>query len=374
MSSSIRLPPLPKFSGKRIDFPDFYTAICDSATVATTIRGLMLFIILPPAEFALTQWAPVPPAVMAEPVDPGPMPDPPAAADFNAWKYQKDVYNCYCQEYSNFQNVILAALPEETHILLSAVVPLYGQTIVQIMNGLRDNYEVMTPTDLDLVRSKLFVPYDPTATTINDFIASHIKAHTLLAANRRLIADADKICYLKDTLIPCGLYAPCFITYDAIHPTAATQTFANFSVLIRNFQVSSMVMAAHMGFTYPHLNMANASQRTVLRSNSADDRRDNKNIKGGGGQGGGGQRINAQFCWTHGFGSHSSHACNKPAEGHVKDATWKNPKESPAFFKFIQKSVGKRSNNNRSNNNRYAAAGTIATLPPLNDGDIQDTE
>jgi hypothetical protein len=363
MSSSIRLPALPSFDGTNAGFIPFYSAICDLATIATTIRGLMLYVVLTPAEFALTPWAPgqgQPP--MAEPVDPGLIPADPAL--FNVWKYRKDVYNCYCQEYSNFQAVLVAALNEDTRSLISVNAPIHHQTVPQLMDNLRAHFGTLSPKDLDKIKSTLFLPFDPSSTDINTFIRTHCQAHTVLANHGRIVAEADKITYLRQALNHCQLFEHCFTAYDVIHPTAATQTFTNFSAAARNYYHESTAVAARMSQVFPAYSMSNKASHqpsTLHKPRAASTSSPYP-------PGAGGNKAKPNlFCWTHGCGGHGSTDCKNPAPGHLRDASWDNPRNSPAYHKFLQQAFNRRGapNNNKASNKFTANAAAVVSAPPF---------
>lgn len=215
---------------------------------------------------------------------------------------------------------------------------------------------------METIRAKLYAPFDPASSSIHDFLSSHVRCHSILASNGQVISDGEQISFLKNALIPCGLYAPCFITYAAIYPTLATQTFANFSEIVRNYDVPSTAIAAQLGYGHPFNNFANAATTITPYSTSFNNNKDHQQ-----------QRNNDLFCWTHGCVGHASAQCKNPAVGHMKDATIHNPKNSPAFTNLIGQVLNnnRRRRNQQKNNNRnkttpQAAAAIVVTPTTTN--------
>lgn len=275
----------------------------------------LLGIALDAAEFAT--FNPVPFVRLAQPIAPG------AAGTAGAWSNFKHVNSEFeLQQQSEALAVrsILANLGETPRELLrDPVTRRYYNDLALILRTLDAHYKPVTRQELLNGIDVLSIKYNR-AKDFKAFVTTHRQMHNTFAAAGQPLSELDKIKYLSAAVEYDADIRACIHLYYTSVPELAGQTFDNLASrivsIVNNKPPSSPInefVAATVMTSSPNI----ASEIEALRKENSEIKKQLQNVQ---------QRRSRSYCWTHGSvtGNHNSQTCRYPADGHIRDATFKN--------------------------------------------------
>lgn len=249
------------------------------------------------------------------------------AANFPAWKYMEDKYDRQMVAITHLFRALIRALDEEA---FSQILDLDGTyfnlTSLQVITRLKAAYGTATVQDFQAVRHKLQQPYVPPA-SMEQHVRGHKEAHALAMQYEQPFSEADKVSFLSQSIMPCGLFREYYIIFSSTYPSLADQTFVLLAKMLtaasHQLQMTTTAAAGYVaGPTQPsgdrlekiEQQLAMLTERLVISSvpASVPAKVATKKKKFG-------------YCWSHGSKVvHNSADCFSPKPGHESMATLRN--------------------------------------------------
>lgn len=312
---------LPKFNGNHhLEWPTWYEAVLTLAQSANPPDqfGVIGFL-LTQAEWELLPGnaaqlgPPVVPATVFVPYPP-PGIEPATQVPHAIWTSATARYSTQQYRLMKVRTAMLASLDATA---LAVVQERDGTTrnltLAVMMDRLRIAYGVARVQDMNAVRTTLQLPFQPPM-ALADHLLRQLQQHHFAHRAKMPISEADKVEYLRASLLPCGRYALALQMFVANHPSLLLQTFELLSTEITLAESNMPVeTAASLGY-------AQATGRTSDSATIADYDRHMKMMTDF-------QKPapkaspRSLYCWTHGMGHHSGVQCKNPKPGHKCDAT-----------------------------------------------------
>lgn len=298
--------------------------------------GLVGFVVSP-AEWLTLQgivgpFVPVP--------DPGAPPAPAPAANFSAWKVEKDLFDKENGQLQAFTLAVIQALDPEALALVSD--PIWGtmsRTLSQMMALLQTEYGVLSSTDLDSIEDSLALPFMPATQSVREYTNNHVKAYETLTAAGTVLPEQQKVKALRKGFRGVLPFSKTVETYLDLHPLVAQQTFAGLSAALHAKADNTTTTETTGGAGYagaaiapPPTQMAaaaagaptSATYITMTDAKKLIDVAVQSALASRAAPRGG--RRPMLWCWSHGDNySHPSLGCNKRSVGHQTTATKANP-------------------------------------------------
>ena len=203
----------------------------------------------------------------------------------------------------------------------------FGLSIQEIMQRLHDTYAIYSRADIEIIEMELESIYD-LALDLPEFVATmKIKFSTLIAAGQP-ISEKVKIDYLKNALMPSGIFADAMTAWFIATPLLQNQTFDDFSEAMVTLD-ENRPRAPPMMLPVQHLLADTVAANAKAYEKGVKDGRSqmaqpkvraapSKNAGGKAASGG-----SDHYCWSHGSNqSHWSWECKKHSPGHVAGANF----------------------------------------------------
>jgi hypothetical protein len=264
------------------------------------------------------------PAAFQPLVHPGDKPN--TAAAFPPWKLDLDRYLEQRQDNNKFKMLLRASLDEVSLMAMDtdedgASAISLGQMLT-ILDGM---YRVLSPADLSRNSDKLTVPFQA-GSAIRLFITNQRRVHLVASSNGFPLPETEKVRAFVTALLPCGQFNARIDAWKMAFPTAIAQTFDLLSLAIIEYADNNDMIATNGTHLYAnsveHHPAINSLFSDIQMSKFAQLVAAAVQVKP--------NKINTNkpgqqhYCWTHGFGGHSSNKCLHPDEGHVESAHGKN--------------------------------------------------
>jgi hypothetical protein len=328
-------PSIPRFSGKKSDYPQFRRDLLDrcanTGSFCIFYQGSLGKILSPAEWLATTDFARH--NLVAGPFVPVPHPGPrpAAAAAFPAFKFDSDIYFEDRKVELALKESLLEALDPVSKLAMNVgATGARTQTLATILAILDGLYGTQSASDLSQTEDSLKEPYR-LGTSVEDFMCRQKVAHAELAANLQAMPERSKVRFLVAALVPCGVYSARIEMWKMAFPTVVLQTFASLEAVIIEFdgnRDASATSGTHLYATAAAALTAAppTAQGVVLSAESvaqiatalaAIQRNDRAPVS-----------LQAPlpdlYCHTHGVCKHDGFKCKHPAPGHVKEATAAN--------------------------------------------------
>jgi hypothetical protein len=321
---------LPTFSGDNLDYSKFRREILARATTSSTCcsegYGLLGFLV-PQAEWIRTLTAANRPSsrlgVFVPLVHPGDKPT--AGIQFPSWKADLDLYLEQNKDVNKFKIMFRGSLDEESLAAIDSEDHDNAISLGHMMAILDGLYRTLAPSDLFRNKNKLLIPFQG-ATSIRVFISAQRRVHTIAQDNHFAFPETDKVSALTLSLSSFSLFQSCIDNWTMSVPTAAGQTFELLAAAIiqysdnhdvsspaANSYASQVAQVPSFGHVFTIEQQAAIARQIAASAQVVTTKTAQQ------------QGSAKLYCWTHGFGGHSSVQCQRPAEGHEAAATGKNP-------------------------------------------------
>ena len=316
-----------KFSNKREDFPAWFSKICDSAKMASTLcqhgQGLLGFI-LNDTDFqnASSQDQPFEPLKH-------PGPEPSDETKFRRWQFKVEQFQMQSRLVNEFKSALLGSLHGEAKQLVED--PITGTrniTLADIVQRLHDHFGVMTSTDLVSVMNVIEKPYSPSE-PLRDYVLSHEKAYAVAERNGQPYPESLKVSSMIAGVTPCNLFNFAIDMWLSKNPQVKTQKFKSLTkaLQIHSDSHGQRTTAGNAGYSAAAVTtlspvLAPPVQEEIARLVAAAV---SKMFTPSPQQApapatGPAQRTaktrTRMYCWTHGECGHASAACKNKSAGH----------------------------------------------------------
>lgn len=322
--SARNLPKAIPFEGTRLNYVNkFRPQVIQVASVASSYTGQILFDILSDQD-RLLRWPPVAGAAPNEP-DFEPLEEPDAldaAANISPQAIAQHTanvkdYKVLQQERGNFFTWLVDSLPP---VVRDHIVNFHSLNTRQLLAALDAKYRRIDAKDLRQLRARLDVPYT-TEIRMEDHIAGLTHIFAVLAAQNLALPDHAKFHALLSSVQHCSAYDPCIELYEALHPDVATHTFDSLCEALLAYQVRTTrttMIAAAQHHTLDALTRQVAQLQAQLSARPGPPHLPTAPIAT--------TRTEppTKYCFTHGLGYHTGHACKNRASGHIPHATADN--------------------------------------------------
>lgn len=321
--SARNLPNVIPFEGTRLNYVDkFRPQVIQVASVASSHTGQILYDILSD-EDRLLRW---PPAAGAAPnvpdFEPLEEPDPlNAAANISPQaiaQHTENVkdYKLLQQERGNFFTWLVNGLPSAVR---DRIANYHSLTTRQLLAALDAKYRRIDAKDLRQLRAQLDAPYT-TDIQMEDHIAGLTHIFSVLASQNMHLPDHAKFHILFSSVEHCSTYHSFVELYEALNPDVADQTFDSLCEALLAYQVRT-TRAATIAAAQQHTIDALSRQVAQLQAQLAASPRPSPPAAPT-------ATTRAEpptkYCFTHGLGYHTGHACTNRAPGHIPHATANN--------------------------------------------------
>lgn len=214
---------------------------------------------------------------------------------------------------------ILSSLGETPRELLrDPVTRRYYDNLALILHTLDTHYKPVTRQELLDGINLLSTRYNR-AKDFKAFLTTHRQMHNTFATAGQPLSELDKIKYLSAAVDFDSDIRSCIHLYYTSVPELANQTFDNLASRIESLMANkpSSSINEFLAATVVTPNHNIATEIEELRKENSEIKRLLQGVQ---------QRRQRNYCWTHGsvIGNHNSQSCRYPAEGHIREATFKN--------------------------------------------------
>jgi hypothetical protein len=321
---------LPKFSNNREDYPLWFSRVCDSAKMASTLcqhgQGLLGFI-LNTVDFQNASG-------QAQPFEPlkHPGPEPIDDTKFRRWQFKVEQFQLQSRLVNEFKTALLGSLHGEARLLVED--PITGTrdiSLAEITQRLYDHYGVMTSTDLVSVMSVIDKPYSPSE-PIRDYILSHEKAYAVAERNGQPYPESLKVSSMIAGVTPCNLFNFAIDMWLSKNPQVKTQKLKSLTKALQTHADShgKQATAGNAGYSAAAVTTASpllappvqeeiarlvaAAVSKIMTSTPHATPAITPAQKPA-------KTRTRMYCWTHGECGHSSAVCKNKSAGHDDHAT-----------------------------------------------------
>ena len=323
---------LPKFSGSKLDFPEFQMVVLGVAANATSLHphgllGLLLsqaqFDAMYPPLGGVRQYRPIgDPNTFAIWILGHPAIPPLTVSDQRLfWKELQTDFRTILRLQTKFNAAIITAMDAATMRRISH--PLTGVThldIEALWTAIVNDRGTITPGDLRSAEGLAQVSFDPSDphVTMRAHIALHERAHLLFSAARAGKSEIDKTTAFLRTFSHLPLYNDHLRNWLARNPGVAQQTFAAIASAMEEFEEAAATISASA--TAGQMQYASTAQPNRVNMRGGRGGRSSR----GGGRGTARPQQPNHYCWTHGHCFHPSATCRAKSVGHQDAATNSN--------------------------------------------------